>query len=141
RFVEVEAPAVVLNDVRVIDGTGAPAEEGQAIVVRDGMIAWVGAAEALEVPAEAEVLELADHTVLPGFVMLHEHMFYPAGDAHYNELVVSFPRLYLAGGATTIRTGGSMSPYADLNLAQAIEAGRVAGPDIHVTGPYLNGPG
>ncbi len=141
RFVSVDTPVVVLKNVRVIDGTGAPAREGQAIVVRDSTIHWVGETDALAVPAQAEVLELAGHTVLPGFVMLHEHLFYPVGDAHYNELVVSFPRLYLAGGATTIRTGGSMSPYADLNLARAIEAGRAAGPDIHVTGPYLNGPG
>jgi imidazolonepropionase-like amidohydrolase len=68
-------------------------------------------------------------------------MFYPAGNAMYNELGYSFPRLYLAGGATTIRTGGSMMPYADLNLKTSIDAGRTPGPRMHVTAPYLNGPG
>jgi enamidase len=68
-------------------------------------------------------------------------MFYPAGNGMYNELGYSFPRLYLAGGATTIRTGGSMVPYADLNLKQSIDAGRTPGPRMDVTAPYLNGPG
>jgi imidazolonepropionase-like amidohydrolase len=73
--------------------------------------------------------------------MLHEHMFYPAGRGMYNQQTFSFPRLYLAGGVTTIRTAGSMSPYEDLNLKRAIDAGQVPGPKMHVTGPYLNGPG
>jgi enamidase len=68
-------------------------------------------------------------------------MFYPAGGGVYSQLSYSFPRLYLAGGATTIRTGGSTSGYADINLARAIEEGRVPGPRIDVTAPYLNGPG
>src|SRR5665213_3093631 len=53
----------------------------------------------------------------------------------------SFPRLYLAAGVTTIRTTGSLEPYTDLNLKQQIDAGEMAGPHIHVTGPYLEGAG
>jgi imidazolonepropionase-like amidohydrolase len=139
-FVRSDAAAIALTNVRVIDGTGAPARAGQTIVIRDGDIAYVGPAGAAPVDG-AEIIDLADHTVTPGFVMLHEHMFYPAGNAMYNQLGYSFPRLYLAGGATTIRTGGSMMPYADLNLRTAIEAGRTPGPRMFVTGPYLNGPG
>ena len=73
--------------------------------------------------------------------MLHEHLFYPAGGAAYNEMEYSFPRLYLVGGATTIRTAGSRDPYGDLNVKRAIDQGRMPGPTIYVTGPYLNGPG
>jgi enamidase len=53
----------------------------------------------------------------------------------------SFPRLYLAGGVTTARTGGNVQGYADLNLKRDIDAGRVPGPDLDVTAPYLNGAG
>lgn len=141
EFVSVGVPVFALTGARVIDGTGAAAREGQTIVVEDGVIIGLGDDGAVDVPAGAELIDLAGHTVLPGFVMVHEHLFYPVGDAHYNEQVVSFPRLYLAGGATTIRTGGSVNPYADLNLKRAVDEGRVPGPDIHVTGPYLNGPG
>jgi len=69
-------------------------------------------------------------------------MFYPAGGGpNYNELTFSFPRLYLAGGVTTMRTAGNMSGYTDLNLKRAIDAGQLPGPDIDVTAPYLEGPG
>jgi len=140
-FVRTAAAVIALTNVHVIDGTGASPKEKQTLVLRDGTIEFVGDAASARVPAGAEVIDLDGHTVMPGFVMLHEHMFYPAGNAMYNTLGYSFPRLYLAGGATTIRTGGSMMPYADLNLKRAIDAGSIPGPKMHVTAPYLNGPG
>jgi len=140
-FVRVDAPLIALTGVTVIDGTGAPARAEQTVVLRDGLIEWVGPAAQASIPAGAEVLELDGYTVLPGLVMVHEHMFYPSGQGAYNQMQFSFPRLYLAGGATTIRTGGSRDPYGDLNLKAAIDAGQVPGPNIDVTGPYVNGPG
>lgn len=140
-FVKVDAAAVALTNVTVIDGEGGAARSEQTLLLRDGVIEWVGAAESAAIPADAEVLDLSGHTVLPGLVMLHEHMFYPAGAGAYNQMQFSFPRLYLAGGATTIRTGGSRDPYGDLNLKAAIDAGQVPGPKMFVTGPYVNGPG
>jgi enamidase len=73
--------------------------------------------------------------------MLHEHLFYPSGENAYNEQEVSFPRLYLAGGVTTMRTAGNMAGYADLNIRKAIDEGTMLGPAIDVTAPYLEGPG
>lgn len=73
--------------------------------------------------------------------MLHEHMFYPSGEARYNTNERSFPPLYLAGGVTTMRTGGSLDPYSDLSTRRLIEAGSIPGPHMDVTGPYLEGPG
>jgi hypothetical protein len=46
----------------------------------------------------------------------------------------------LAGGVTTLRTTGSVETYTDLNLKRAIEEGKLPGPHIDVTGPYLDGP-
>ncbi|HEY6224968.1 MAG TPA: amidohydrolase family protein [Gemmatimonadales bacterium] len=140
-YVAVSSPVVALTHVRVIDGTGAPAQDDQTIVIRNGTIAAVGPAAGVTVPAGAEVKDLTGRTVLPGFVMVHEHMFYPAGNGMYTEQGWSFPKLYLAGGVTTIRTAGSIEPYADLNIAQSIAAGEMAGPAMDVTGPYLEGPG
>ncbi len=140
-FVRVDAAVVALTDVTVIDGTGAPGRPGQTVVLRDGLIEWVGPVAEATIPEGAEVLALDGYTVLPGLVMVHEHMFYPSGQGTYNQMQYSFPRLYLAAGATTIRTGGSRDPYGDLNLKAAIDAGRVVEPDIDVTGPYVNGPG
>ena len=140
-FVAVSSPMVALTHVRVIDGTGAPARDDQTIVIKNGTIAAVGPAASVTIPAGAEVKDETGRSVLPGFVMVHEHMFYPAGNGMYTEQGWSFPKLYLAGGVTTMRTGGSIEPYADLNIARSIAAGEMAGPAMDVTGPYLEGPG
>jgi len=73
-------------------------------------------------------------------VMLHEHLYYPVGPGVYGQLGQSFVRLYLAGGVTTMRTGGNMNGFMDLNLKRAIEEGRAAGPAVDATAPYVNGP-
>ena len=138
RFVSVDAPVFALAHVRVIDGTGAPAKDDQTVIVDGGRIAWVGKASAAKVPAGARVLDLAGHTVMPGIVGLHDHTFYTTS-ARSTQISTSAPRLYLASGVTTIRTTGSASPYAELNLKRAIEKGAAPGPRMYVTGPYLTG--
>lgn len=139
-FVKVDAPTVALTHVRVIDGTGAAARDDQTIVISQGKIASVSAA-GNAIPRDAQILDLKGYSVIPGLVGMHDHMFYPAGDAIFHEMAVSFPRLYLAGGVTTIRTTGSIEPYTDLLLKKGIDKGEIAGPHMHVTGPYLEGPG
>jgi len=59
----------------------------------------------------------------------------------YSNMGSSFPRLYLAHGVTTIRTTGSVAPYTDLEIKRLIDAGRMIGPKMHVTAPYLEGKG
>jgi imidazolonepropionase-like amidohydrolase len=49
------------------------------------------------------------------------------------------PRLYLGSGVTTIRTTGSRSAYAEINLKDAIDHGFTPGPRIHITAPYITG--
>ena len=143
-FVKEDAPVIVLTHVRVIDGTGAAPRLDQTLVIRDGKIAALGDAPSTKTPEGAKVLDLSGRTVIPGLVGMHDHMYYPSpGGALplYPEHAASFPRLYLAGGVTSIRTTGSVEPYADLELKRAIDDGKMAGPKIHVTGPYLEGPG
>jgi imidazolonepropionase-like amidohydrolase len=143
-FVKEDAPVIALTHVRVIDGTGAAAREDQTLVIADGKIAALGDAAAAKVPGGAKVLDLTGHTVIPGLVGMHDHMYYPSAGGPpplYPEHAGSFPRLYLAGGVTSIRTTGSIEPYADLELKHAIDEGKMAGPKIHVTGPYLEGKG
>ena len=140
-FLASEATHFIIREVTLIDGTGAPAAHDMAVEVRDGRIAAVGrSADTGDIPG-AEVVDGRGHTLMPGLVMLHEHMFYPSGQARYNTNEQSFPPLYLAGGVTTLRTGGSVDPYSDLSTRRLIEAGRIVGPHMDVTGPYLEGPG
>ena len=140
-FIRVDAPVVALTHVRVIDGTGAAAREDQTVIFSKGKIESVGDASSASVPKDAQVLELHGYTVIPGLVGMHDHLFYPAGNAIFGEMGFSFPRLYLAAGVTTIRTAGSLEPYTDLELKKQIDSGQTPGPKIHVTGPYLEGAG
>jgi imidazolonepropionase-like amidohydrolase len=139
-FVAVDTTVVALTHARVIDGTGAAARNDQTLIIRDGNIAALGPSSSVAVPAGAQVLNLAGKSVIPGLVMLHEHLFYPTGPGVYGNDYVSFTRLYLAGGVTTMRTGGNVGGYADLRTAAAIKAGDEPGPWIDATAPYVQGP-
>lgn len=144
-FVRVADPAVALTHVRVIDGTGAAPLEDQTLVIEHGRITVLESSARTSVPTGTKVIDLHEFTLVPGLVGMHEHMFYPSGGPMaesggalwYNELGFSAPRLYLACGLTSIRTAGSMEPYADLTLKKWIDEGRMVGPKMHVTGPYL----
>jgi imidazolonepropionase-like amidohydrolase len=140
QYVRTSAPLIALTNVRVIDGTGAPARVNQTVVLNNGMIAEIGDTARVTPPPGAEVIDLAGRTVIPGLVMLHEHLYYPTGPGVYGQLGESFTRLYLAGGVTTMRTGGNMNGYMDLNLKRAIDSGQKPGPAIDATAPYVNGP-
>ncbi|HEX8285582.1 MAG TPA: amidohydrolase family protein [Pyrinomonadaceae bacterium] len=142
EFISVDAPAVALAHVRVIDGTGGPALADQTVVISAGKILSVGPAASAKIPEGAKVLEMAGRSVIPGLVLMHEHLFYPTGRlALFNEMGWSFPRLYLGAGVTTMRTAGSVEPYTDLNIKKLIDTGRIPGPKVRVTGPYLDGKG
>ena len=139
--VSVRAPLIALTHARVIDGRGTAPRDDQTILIRAGRIESIGTAAA---PAGAQIIDLTGKTVLPGLVMLHEHLYFTSRASttatfHVNEMDYSFPRLYLACGLTTIRTAGSMEPYADLEVKARIERGAVPGPKIHLTAPYLEG--
>jgi imidazolonepropionase-like amidohydrolase len=140
-FIAVDAPVIALEHVRVIDGTGAPPQEDQTIVIDHGRIQSVGRSDRAQPPAGARRIDLSNHTVIPGLVGMHEHLFYPsgAGVPLYIEHGMSFPRLYLASGVTTARTAGTLEPYTDFNIKKMIDQGRMPGPKMLITVGYLEG--
>ena len=141
-FAMYDSARIALTHARVIDGTGTAVQLDQTILIDHGIIRAVGDSAHVAIPAGTQVVNVVGKSVMPGLVMVHEHMFYPSGAGGvYNQQSLSFPRLYLAGGVTTARTAGNMAGYADLELKHAIDSGRVVGPDLDVTAPYLNGPG
>ena len=143
QFIRVEAPLIALAHVRVIDGTGAAPRDDQTIVIADGKIQSIAPSTTANVPPNTQILDLKGYTVLPGLVGMHDHMFFPQGGSPpmYSNMGSSFPRLYLALGVTTIRTTGSVVPFTDLEIKKLIDAGRMIGPKMHITAPYLEGRG
>jgi imidazolonepropionase-like amidohydrolase len=136
-------PLIAIEHVTLIDGTGAPARANQTLLIDHGRIAALGTDGSVTLPAGTREIDGSGKTVIPGLVGMHEHMFRPAsvdGPFIANEMFASFPPLYLASGVTTARTAGSMDPYGDLGIRREIEAGRLIGPDLDLTTPYLEGP-
>ena len=144
-----DAMPVALLHIRIVDGTGALARDGQTVLIENGKIAAVGSG--VLVPANAAIIEGEGLTVFPGLVGMHDHMYYiarPNLDAEGRsepplvvpQMTFTSPHLYLGAGVTTLRTTGSVEPYTDLNLKREIDAGHIPGPHMDVTAPYLEGP-
>src|SRR6204780_5547016 len=151
-FISVSTSVFVLDHVRVIDGTGAPAKEDQAIVVANGKIQSIGPAVSAQIPEGAQRIDRPGYTVIPGLVGMHDHLYYTDSYAvqvvngkvgepglFIAEIPYTAPRLYLAAGVTTMRTTGSLEPYTDLRVKSRIDTNLMPGPTIDVTAPYLEG--
>ena len=100
-FVKQDAPLLVLEHVRLIDGTGAAPQEDMRIDIAGGKITAAYAAKSrVAYPPNAKVLDLTGKTVIPGLVGMHEHLFYPSpqrpadGAYFYGEAVDTATRLY-----------------------------------------------
>ena len=153
-YLATRATRLALRHVEVIDGAGAAPRADQTLVIVDGEVTAVGPDGVTAIPPDAEVRDYAGYAVLPGLVGMHDHLFYtasrdtqrnsPAGIEPgfiVNEIAFTAPRLYLAGGVTTLRTTGSIEPYADLKVRARIDAGALPGPHLDLTAPYLEGAG
>lgn len=150
-FVKIAAGRTAIVGVNVIDGTGAAAVADRTVLIDGNRIVAVQGRD-VPVPAGYRQIEGRGRTLMPGLIGMHDHQYYisrPNLDAALKsepplivpQMPFSSPRLYLAAGVTTIRTGGSVEPYADLNMKAEIDAGNLPGPRMDVTAPYLEGMG
>jgi hypothetical protein len=151
RYVHLPAARTAIQHLRIIDGTGAAPIEDATLLIDGPKIEAILPAGS-PVPADYKTLDGTGETALPGLVGMHNHLYYlqlPNLDASGKfeqpiiipQMTFSAPRLYLAGGVTTMRTTGSVETYTDLALKREIDAGHLVGPHLDVTGPYLEGPG
>lgn len=137
KYVKYSSNVLALTHARVIDGTGRPAKIDQTLIISDGYIQAIGKSGELDIPKNATSINLSGKTVIPGIVGVHNHLHIP-GFPFVGEVA---SKLYLAAGVTTIQTCGSASPQKEIELAERIEKGEFAGPDIITSGPYFTGPG
>jgi len=135
EYIAVDAAVVAIENVTIIDGTGAQAVAGQTVVMRDGIIESING----DIPDDAHQIDGTGKTLIPGIVGLHNHTVY-ATTARTVHLNFTAPRMYLASGVTTIRTTGTIAPYAELKLRHGVATRQRLGPRMFVTGPYINGP-
>ena len=144
KYIEYNDDIIVFKNGLLIDGKGNAAKPQQTVIVRLGKIDWIGDDAKAIIPKDATILDLNGKAIMPGLVMLHEHMYISASSrvpryANLKQLPITFPRLYLAAGATTIRTCGSIEPYSDIRIKKDIDLGLIPGPSIELTAPYVQG--
>jgi enamidase len=146
QFIAYDSPVVAFTHCIMVDVIHNEVKRDETVIVRDGKIAAIGATARVVVPPGAQEINCEGKSLLPGLVLMHEHMYYPALSVnpryvHYKQLPVTFPMLYFACGATMVRTAGSVEPYSDLSLRRDIDLGKLVGPSMDVTAPYLEGKG
>lgn len=145
-------PGSVLADVsyvragKLVDVIAGVVQSDQVITIDGDTIVAIGSAGTVSIPDGAAVIDLSEHTVLPGLIDMHGHL---TGDHRfhgYGSLAISIPRETLYGvlnarktlnaGFTTLRNVGA-SGYSDVALRDAINDGEIDGPRLRVSGPAL----
>jgi len=149
------APRVIaIKAGKLVDPEKGTTAENQIILVRGRKIEAVGTN--VQIPADAQVIDLSKSTVLPGLFDAHTHLCITvkkdrdAGNYYITTLLDPTPyraiegvanaRDMLAAGFTTIRDVGNAGNYADTALRQAIGRGLVPGPTMvnagRIIAPY-----
>jgi imidazolonepropionase-like amidohydrolase len=143
---------VVLKAARLFDGKSNALVSPGVVVVNDGKILAAGTSAAI--PADAEVIDLGDATLLPGFIDAHTHLTMPYSEDYKQNRLDGLEktiaeraldasvnaRVTLMAGITTVRDVGS-SDYLDVGLRNAIRNGKVPGPRMLVTVHALSATG
>lgn len=123
-----QTKSLVLDNVRVIDGTGSAPIDRARVVIEGGRIIRIGPVETVPLPAGADRIDLSERTILPGLIDLHFH-------------IENDPKLalrQLSHGVTAFRDPGQWNEKFD-ELRRLIAADRMSGPRIFTTGPHIDG--
>lgn len=129
---------LILRNLIMIDGTGAPAQGPFDIVISNDRIerivsiGWPGAIDpqSRAAPGDREI-DLTGHYVLPGFIDSHAHLHTSAdGQGVPSEYIL---KLWLGHGVTTVREVGSGQPIEWLGDVRArSDANEITAPRIKV---------
>jgi imidazolonepropionase-like amidohydrolase len=140
RFISFQEESFAITNVTLLDGKGSSPQSLMTVLVKNGKIVETGSTNKISIQSGIKIIDGKGKTLLPGFVMLHEHIFYTKlfeNEFNVVNMTNTFPRMYLAGGVTTMRTAGSVSPNTDLNIDRLIKEGKMIGPKMDVTGPFI----
>jgi len=135
----------------MIDGLAEGTVDDKLIVIRNQRISEILPSDDASM-ADEEVLDLSDHTCLPGLIDMHVHLDGLPEDANdytiylrrtpedTQRLAEELAGIVLNAGFTTVRNVGTYKAWVARDLKDQIEAGNVAGPRIRFAGPYLTIP-
>src|ERR1700688_1555937 len=145
------APVIVIRAGHLFDSKSGKLLNNQVILVKEEKIIAVGAADAVQIPPDAQIIDLTKNTVLPGLIDGHTHIFgfgldgvQPGGPPFASPindtreyrtlLALSNAQKDLRAGFTTLRDlmshGGG---YADVDIKKAINRGYFQGPRMQVS--------
>lgn len=135
---------LVIQGATLIDGTGSPPLENATIVIRGNRFQAVGPATSVEVPANAQKLDLSGLTILPGLVDSHMHLgmaFMTAspGNPPQSEEIQSLLKAFIEQGVTSVKDVGDVYPFI-VGIKRSIAEGQVIGPRLFVAGPFFTAP-
>ena len=135
-YVSVSGPNVLLANALVFVGDGKLPLPNYSILISGDKISAIGPFGSITPPKGTHIIDLKGYSVMPGIIGLHNHTHMPG----VTLMKYTAPRLYLAGGVTTIQTTGSANALGEIGLARLIDNGDVPGPTIFPTAPYITGP-
>lgn len=140
------AQDIYIKAGRMVDVADGRVLNDRVIVVSGERIERVGSEASIPIPAGADVIDLSDHTVLPGLFDMHIHLTGDTSVQGYETLAASVPRNALYGamnarrtlesGFTSVRNVGA-GGWADVALRDAVNDGNIPGPRMLVSGPSL----
>ncbi|HVH55197.1 MAG TPA: amidohydrolase family protein [Vicinamibacterales bacterium] len=126
---QAQQPSVAIKARAMVDVERGRLVENVTVLINEGRIVAAGPNAGVSVPAGASVIELPATTLLPGLIDAHVHLTL-AGQPPANA------RATLDAGFTTVQDLGAAA-YGNVRLRDAIAAGRVAGPRVIASGPWL----
>jgi imidazolonepropionase-like amidohydrolase len=133
-----------IDDVAVLDGTGAAPVAASSVLVEDRRIAWVGPSAQAPPVGDGLVVDGRGHTLLPGLINCHAHLCNDGAADLFAQVVndsvpmgtiraVLNSRVGLRAGITTVRDCGAASQIA-LEIGKATDAGLIEGPTVRAAG-------
>jgi imidazolonepropionase-like amidohydrolase len=123
----------------LIDGRGGPPVSDATVLIRGGVIEAAGAARQVIVSGDAQVIDAAGKTVMPGLADLHVHL--QGGWDGISMDYLGYQRdlnALLYAGVTTVFDLGNSQPWI-LQLRQEVASGRLLGPRIYCVGAIIDG--
>ena len=136
-----EPPTMISGDfaflnvnVLPMDGSGDRVLERQVVMIENGEVSLIGAADEFSVAEDVTSVDAEDYFLMPGLTEMHGHLPDPRmSDQDIRNLLF----LYVANGVTTVRgMQGNPSQFA---LRNAIERGRLLGPKLYLASVSMNG--